>query len=509
MDGAFNGCTSLTSAVIPDGVLSIGNQAFLNCSSLNSVVMSDGIVSLGDSAFYGCASLTNVIIPSGVTSISNSAFQGCVNLTSVTMHKGVTSIGNNAFADCASLVVVDMPTDIAFIMDGAFSGCTSLTSAVIPGGVLSISNQAFLNCSSLNSVVMSDGIVSIGDQAFLHCSGLTSVTIPRSVTNIGIHAFWGCSSLMSIIVDVDNTTYSSHDGMLYNKLQGSLIQSSHDLTNPSSESVDLGYSGCVDGIHVTEESLNFHICSVERQKQPFVGYDYDWSDHRYFKSDLYKLRLKFCGAENIERNWSQSYQDIFTLSLLDGKKNGSYLEIGGGEGRWINNTYLLEQEFQWTGLAIEYDEGSSNPPYGWKGYIANRKNPCLCEDATKVDYGKILKEYEFKTQIDFLQVDIEPAQHTLNALKAIPHDLYRFSVICFETEIYDIRNILIQKEQFNLLSSLGYKLVAKNVSNNCFPYEDWWVDPSIIDPERLKQYIGHNFDNNLTIECSDIIFSDI
>ena len=35
-------------------------------------------------------------------------------------------------------------------------------------------------------------------------------------------------------------------------------------------------------------------------------------------------------------------QDIFVLSMLNGKKNGVYVEIGADQPRVISNTYLLE-----------------------------------------------------------------------------------------------------------------------------------------------------------------------
>ena len=49
---------------------------------------------------------------------------------------------------------------------------------------------------------------------------------------------------------------------------------------------------------------------------------------RYFKKDFDRLRHKFIGAEDIENNFSQAFQDLFVLSILDGKKNGTYVEIG-------------------------------------------------------------------------------------------------------------------------------------------------------------------------------------
>ena len=221
----------------------------------------------------------------------------------------------------------------------------------------------------------------------------------------------------------------------------------------------------------------------------------------YFKENCENLRVKFDSADGIEQNYSQSLQDIFTLSVLNGKKNGTYLEIGGDDGISINNTYLLESQYDWTGLAFEWLEP------GWNRYVSKRKNPCLCEDATKADYAKLFVDYKFPKQIDFLQVDIEPAQQTLDSLKAIPHDDYRFSVICFETAIYLGQDIHVQQEQIDLLQSLGYVMIAKNVSNvGNDPFEDWWVDPTAVDMERLAPYIEAGFTDDREKRCLEVIY---
>ena len=186
---------------------------------------------------------------------------------------------------------------------------------------------------------------------------------------------------------------------------------------------------------------------------------------------------------------------------MNGKRNGTYLEIGGADGIDINNTFLLESEYDWKGIAFEWLEP------GWNSYISKRKNPCFCEDATKADYAKLLADHNFPSQIDFLQVDIEPAQQTLDALKAIPHDRYRFSVICFETAIYCGQDLHVQQEQIDLLESLGYVMIAKNVSNvGNDPFEDWWVDPTAVDMDRVLPYIEGGFTDDREKRCLEVIY---
>ena len=185
---------------IPEGVTSIGEQAFRFCHRLTSVVIPEGVTSIWESAFQYCKSLTSVVIPEGVTSIWDEAFDGCESLTSVTIPEGVTSIGENAFNDCKSLTSVVIPEGVTSIGDGAFDGCSSLTSVVIPEGVTSIGDRAFRFCSSLTSVVIPEGVTSIGELAFCGCKSLTSVTIPEGVTSIGESAFYKCKSLTSVTI---------------------------------------------------------------------------------------------------------------------------------------------------------------------------------------------------------------------------------------------------------------------------------------------------------------------
>ncbi|EDR28522.1 hypothetical protein, conserved [Entamoeba dispar SAW760] len=108
--------------------------------------------------------------------------------------------------------------------EDSFSNCKFLTKIAISTSVTSIGNSAFYSCTSLSSIDISNNIISIGDYAFEPCTSLTKVNIGNSVSTIGEYAFYNCMSLTSIDVDTSNPSYSSLDGVLYNKDKTLLIQ---------------------------------------------------------------------------------------------------------------------------------------------------------------------------------------------------------------------------------------------------------------------------------------------
>ena len=202
---------------------------------------------------------------------------------------------------------------------------------------------------------------------------------------------------------------------------------------------------------------------------------------RYSKVEHERLKHNFAGSGSVKCNWSQSMQDMFVLMVLDGKKNGVYVEVGGDQPKVINNSYLLETEFDWSGVSFELDEDKV------EYFNSIRKNKCVCADATDYDYESLFNERNYPKQIDYLQLDIDPAEGTLEAMKKIPFSDYRFSVITYETDVYS-SGPDIQDEEIAFLKERGYQLVVRNVRNENNPFEDWWIDPNIVSEERWKPY---------------------
>lgn len=204
----------------------------------------------------------------------------------------------------------------------------------------------------------------------------------------------------------------------------------------------------------------------------------------YTKDQIKKVnnKFKFPGFAFIENNYSQCFQDLFVLKCFSGKKNGTYLEIGGGKPYDGNNTALLEK-LGWDGVSIDLHQ-----PYvdEWNGSL--RSNKIIRTDATQINYKEFLKEHNFRDTIDYLQIDIDPCTQSYDVLTKIPFEEVKFGVITFEHDYYVDTSKQIRNKSRNLLESHGYKLVVQNVSpDDNSPFEDWWVHPHIISEEQIKK----------------------
>ena len=205
-----------------------------------------------------------------------------------------------------------------------------------------------------------------------------------------------------------------------------------------------------------------------------------WKDPIVYNNSLYEyLRVKFNGASSIKQNYSQCYQDMFVLTMLNGKKEGRFLEIGCAGPYYGNNTALLEKSFGWNGYSIDIDQNAIND------FSKERNSKAICADATKVDYVKLL---ENETDLDYLQLDCDPPIVTYNTLLRIPFETHKFAVITFEHDHYIDEKSDIRNKSRKYLQSFGYELVVNNIAPNKFnSYEDWWVHPSLVSKEIIEK----------------------
>ena len=107
---------------------------------------------------------------------------------------------------------------------------------------------------------------------------------------------------------------------------------------------------------------------------------------------------------------------MFVLTMLDGKKDGRYLEIGSADPYYGSNTALLE-ELGWTGLSLEILEKEVEK------FKEHRTNEIIHCDATKYNYQSLVGDF------DYLQVDCEPPATTYYILTKLPFDKIKFSMV--------------------------------------------------------------------------------
>ena len=199
--------SSLKSVVVTGGNILKG--AFYNCSGLTSITIPDGITSIGMDAFRNCSALTSINIPDSVTSIGSYAFSGCKGLTNPVIGNNTTSIGNFAFAGCTGFTDIVIPNSVTSIGELAFRNCINLTSVTIPDSVTSIKSGVFQECSKLISVNIPSNLTLIANNLFYNCDSLTDINIPDNITTIGSGAFGSCSGLTSITIPDSVTSIGS------------------------------------------------------------------------------------------------------------------------------------------------------------------------------------------------------------------------------------------------------------------------------------------------------------
>jgi hypothetical protein len=205
--------------------------------------------------------------------------------------------------------------------------------------------------------------------------------------------------------------------------------------------------------------------------------DMDISDwlRRQIQSKMKEFPEPYSEPITWDYNHSQIFQDVFVETVMDKKENGTYLEIGAGNYKFGNNTLMLEEKYGWKGVSLEW-----NKDLVYK-FNTNRKNQCICADATKVDYTEILKD--LPNTIDYLQLDCDPPSVTFEILKLIPFDTHQFNVITYEHDYYNDPTKSFRQKSRDYLTSKGYILAVGDVTadrEEQMNFEDWWVHPSMV-----------------------------
>ena len=173
-------------------------------SQVEEYILGEEVTSIGDGAFYGCSNLTSVQMSDNVMTIGEKAFCYCSQLTSINLSANLTIIGDYAFQNCQSLTFITIPKSVERIGFWAFGWCFRLTKVVIIGNaVVSRENEQFYSMPScfgkqVKEYVLGEEVTKIGDVAFYDSNELVSINIPSYVTNVGDSAFYNCNSMTDV-----------------------------------------------------------------------------------------------------------------------------------------------------------------------------------------------------------------------------------------------------------------------------------------------------------------------
>lgn len=204
---AFQYCTSLKSADIPDAVTIFSEGIFYNCTSLKKVDYSKNLKSIRDKVFQKCSALSQA------TPHGKSAYSGAIQFPA-----SFNFVGKRAFMECPSFKYLNIlmengVSQFSTMGEEAFSNCTSLEGSTIDGttseslefpvGVVVIQNRVFEKCTKLNTVQFRGNVTSVGDSAFAECSGLKAVIMNPTIQSLGLRAFYNCTSLKDLPATMD------------------------------------------------------------------------------------------------------------------------------------------------------------------------------------------------------------------------------------------------------------------------------------------------------------------
>jgi FkbM family methyltransferase len=236
-------------------------------------------------------------------------------------------------------------------------------------------------------------------------------------------------------------------------------------------------------------------------------YNYNFSNYELAYNDWKnKIKLGFKGNFHIENNivyYSQINQDYLVINDLFKKcENGTFVEFGACDGKFLSNTYTLEKYYNWTGILIEPDENYYNQ------LVKNRKSTCVKElvysennvdlffelnqkpELNKINLNangikinsktleKILDENNCSKTIHYMSVDIEGFEY--EALKNFPFNK-KYTVYCLSIE-HGMDNEY--KKKINQLM----------FANNYILYKELLWDNIYVLPDLLCKYVVNSFD---------------
>jgi len=193
---------------------------------------------------------------------------------------------------------------------------------------------------------------------------------------------------------------------------------------------------------------------------------------------------------------SQIFQDLVCLHLVNYKKNGTFIEIGGGNGVDLSNTHLQEKKYNWKGIICEPDKRSQKKirknrcaklevkpitsNCGKQIYFYEEEDPYLSsikKSKNKINSYKLnticlnhlISKYKIGNNIDYISIDTEGNEFEI--LKKFNFKKYNVYFFTIEHNF----NLEKRKKIKQIMKKNKFKQVYKFLSY----MDDWYINTNI------------------------------
>lgn len=197
----FQGCVSLSTAILPNRLTEIPEGQFRNCSSLAGVSYKNGdqivnkfpstLKTIGRYAFYYCAFTDLLLDDCSKVLIGEYSFAGNNFSSLIVPTPQIAEVMPYAFSSSDNLLTIEWKIENQ-VPEYCFAYSKKLKSFTATSIKNGIEDCAFIDCSSLNSVTLTlaGSNFFILSSVFKNCA-ISEIVIPNGVVTIGSQAFYG------------------------------------------------------------------------------------------------------------------------------------------------------------------------------------------------------------------------------------------------------------------------------------------------------------------------------